>query len=202
MANIRNMNGVFNYLIFLDNVRVDHLVKSFSTSISVAGNMGTANVDFIYAPALYRNVSVGTDGIEDMTVLRIYIRNVVNGKYEQVFEGNVRGKSLRKGGETYSFSIFAYDYTEWLNRILVPVSVGVIGTDIQQSEWFIWKAQGVNLDTVAKQASELITNFQGTAKTIKQYYKQLCSDMSSNELFCNPNSVSMFDNVFSRVVIM
>ena len=48
------LSGSPEYLVFFDNVRVDHLVKSYTTQLACDGSMGSASVEMVYVPGLYR----------------------------------------------------------------------------------------------------------------------------------------------------
>ena len=43
-----NLQAVYNWLVFFDDVRIEDLVKTWSVNISSNGSIGTANIELLY----------------------------------------------------------------------------------------------------------------------------------------------------------
>lgn len=197
------------YLIFLDNVRIDKYVKNFATSIACDGSIGFANVDLIYAPSFNGIPGIGKgleDGIPNMTNLYIFVKNVFNGEYIKIFEGNVVQKNFRKTHGNYSFSINAADYMNALNKIIVPLIIPVVSGVIAPADILKWKSKGIDISTIDPIASISDIGFKN--KTIAQYIDQLRTSIDKSNTFFsrtyahNSNSVNVWDNAIGRIKVM
>lgn len=114
----KSLDAVPGYAIFFDNVRVDKYVTNFNVNLYSNGSMGNANIGMIYIKDLYKvhtknsqgEVVSTQDGIEDGTNVKIFVRNIFNGKYVSVFDGIIKGRSVQKtpGGMTISYSAIDY----------------------------------------------------------------------------------------------
>lgn len=140
------------------------------------------------------------DGLENMTNVRIFIKNIFTEKYVQVFEGNIRSKSTSIQNNERSFSVQAYDYMNWLHRTTCPIAVPFDGT-LTVGDRLKWKAQGIDLNKVKTVQTAADITFKG--KNIAQTWTTVSEQtLSANKLYSDPNSVSMFDNALKRVAIM
>lgn len=195
----KSIEGIPGYLIYFDDVRVDQYVRSFSTNISCDGSMGTANLDMIYIPSFYRD-DKGNDGIENMTNLRIFIKNMFNDKYVMVFEGNIKGKSLTKSGSGFSLSFSAVDYMTWLNKVAVPISLSEVA-NVSAGAKLQWKARGIDVNSVSKIIPRGAAEFKG--KTLAQYIDMMIEITTRlNKIFSDANTVAVWDNVIDRLHLM
>lgn len=142
----------------------------------------------------------GDDGVENMTNLRIFVRNVFNGKYAQVFGGNIRSKSISFSAGVYTLTFQAEDYMNWLNRTICPIAVPFDGT-LTSGDVLRWKGQGINLDKVKSVTNVSEITFRG--KTLTQTWAEMSKQtLEANALYTAPDSVSMWDNPIKRVVVM
>ena len=92
-----------DYLIYLDNTRIDHLVTNFNTSHVKDAGMPTASVtmqvefgrgmtdaEYNSTFSKYRDdIYKLKDTLKEKTNLVIFVRNVVSGGYNAIFNGNV-----------------------------------------------------------------------------------------------------------------
>lgn len=210
--------GLFNtseYAIFFDNVRVDQFVVNWSTQGGVDGEIGSASLEMIYLPDLYRlhspmkNLNVGDanieesqeigEGIENMTNLRIFVRNVYTGKYCCVFDGNIKSKSLTKSGNGKRITFSASDYLTWLNRTIVPLAIP--GEDrLTFPDRMRWKAQGINLESIPFVAQWRDIHFRG--KNIEEVWNEITERTIKSNLLYSRSEVATWDNPLGRVIQM
>lgn len=205
----KTIEAVPGYLIYLDNVRIDKYVKSWRTSIACDGSIGSATVDMIYAPSFNGAPGVKDgleDGIPNMTNLYIFVKNVFNGKYIKVFEGNVISKNFHKANGNYSFSFSAVDYMNILNKIIVPLIRPVADQVIMKADVLKWKTKGIDVNKVDSLSSVSDLNFKN--KTITQYIDQLKSAINKSNAFFSSNysrdrnNINLWDNVLGKINIM
>ncbi|MEG0728118.1 MAG: peptidoglycan-binding protein [Anaerovoracaceae bacterium] len=143
---------------------------------------------------------LGEDGIEDMTVVRIYEKNMITNKFMPVFEGNLRRKSITISGGVRTLSLSAVDYMNWLNRTICPIALPLDDT-LAPGDRLRWKAQGIDLKQVGTVKSAADINFKG--KNVKQMWDTITKQtLKCNSLYNTTDSVSLFDNVMSRTAIM
>ena len=76
-----------NYAIFFDDVRVDDLVKNWTVNLSCNGNIGTANIEFVYMEDIAKKAYDVKDinatklilnmlgAIDSMTNVKIFMQN-------------------------------------------------------------------------------------------------------------------------------
>lgn len=213
------------FLIFFDDVRVDHLVESFSTSVSVNGQYGQANINMYYTPDLDRithkynqencikyNIANKDktktelqfyldDGVENMTNVRIFIKNTFSGYFVQVFEGNIRSKSSAfvQGKRTISFQ--AYDYMNWMNRIMCPWAIAMDKT-YYSADLITWPAFGVDISR-AKANYTTSNEAESKGMSIGQAINRVLQYTYLNNSFLSEkNSVLAWDKPLSRLELM
>jgi len=204
----KKIEGNAGYLIFFDNIRVDQFVTAFSTRIAKDGSIGTANIDMIYLPDFYKietrsedgKLLSSMDGIEHMTNVRIFIKNMFNGKYVMVFDGNIKSKRRSRTAHGYTMSFSATDYMTWLNKTLVPLAIGFQDT-LTGGNRLRWLAQGVNIGKIAGVSSEADNAFRG--KTIKEFIGSMLErTINGNAIYSEGNTAGYWDNASDRVRIM
>jgi murein DD-endopeptidase MepM/ murein hydrolase activator NlpD len=209
------ISSTTEYAIFFDNVRVDQFVTNWSAQSAVDGLIGSASLEMIYLPYLYRkhgkvsNIKVGDvkiedssevgDGIDDMTNLRIFVKNQFSGKYCCVFDGNIRSKSLSRTGDGLRITFSASDYITWFNKTIVPLAIPE-EDKLTFPDRLRWKAQGINIDKLplVNQWREL--HFRG--KNIEQVWKEITDRTMEANMLYSQSEVAVFDNPLGRVVHM
>lgn len=203
------------YAIFFDNVRVDQFVISWNTQTNVDGGIGSASVEMIYLPDLYRikteesmtivsgskvyrSVEDG-EGIENMTNLRIFVKNICTGKYKCVFDGVIKAKSLTKSGSGNRISFSGSNHMIWLNKTIVPLAIAN-ESRLTFPDRMRWKAQGIDLKNVPIVTQYRDITFRG--KNIQQMWNEVTDrTMISNKLY-SESDVAKFDNPLARVIHM
>lgn len=204
----KTLEGTPGYCIFFDNYRVDKYVKDFTVNLSSDGSIGTASFSFIYAPSFYRReirdingvLTESEDGIDDMTNVRVFIKNIFNNKYVMVFDGNIRGRGRSRTGDTFSLSFDATDYMAWLDRTLVPLSIPF--ANITDPGYRLrWLAQGVDITTVNSFTSNAQNSLKG--KTLEQFIDYMKeTTLRVNKNYTEKNSVAAWDGVMARMKVM
>lgn len=140
------------------------------------------------------------DGIEYMTNVRIFVKNIFNGKYVQVFGGNITSKSTTYTGSEKTLSFQCQDFMNWLTRTICPIAVPYDGT-LQIADRLKWKAQGIDLDKVRSVNSIKDITFKG--KTLSQTWQIISEQtLSANKIYSSSDTVSAWDNALNRVVVM
>jgi murein DD-endopeptidase MepM/ murein hydrolase activator NlpD len=205
----KKIEGVPGYAIFLDNIRIDDYVKSWSTSISIDGSMSSASIEMIYVPDFYRvehrdeatgEVTSSEKGIDNMTNLKIFSRNMFTNNYVMIFDGNIRGKTLSKSGGMYSLSFSGTDYMNWFNRTIVPLSVP-LDKNVVKGDRLKWKAQGIDVEKVKTVVSQGDASFRG--KTLTEFIEIMKkTSMTLNKIYSNKDTVAYWDNALDRLKIM
>ena len=97
-----------NYAIFFDDVRVDDLVKNWTVNLSCNGNIGTANIEFVYMEDIAKKAYDVKDinatklilnmlgAIDSMTNVKIFMQNPFTKKFIMIFDGNIKTKHRTK----------------------------------------------------------------------------------------------------------
>lgn len=144
--------------------------------------------------------SILDDGVEYMTNVRIFVKNIFNGKYVQIFGGNITSKSTTYTGAEKTLTFQCQDFMNWLTRTICPIAVPFDGT-LQVADRLKWKAQGIDLDKVRSVNSIKDITFKG--KTLSQTW-QIISDQTikANNIYSSSDTVSSWDNALDRVVVM
>lgn len=142
------------------------------------------------------------DGIENMTNVRIFVKNIFSGKYVQIFGGNISGKSTSISGGEKVLTFQCQDFMTWLTRTICPIAVPFDNT-LTKADRLKWSAQGISVESpqIQKVTSANEISFKG--KSISEIWAQLSKQtISINKLYTTPDSVAAWDNAINRVVIM
>lgn len=204
----KTTEGYPAYAIFFDNVRVDKYITSWQTNVGTSIGMGSASFNMIYTPYFYQfddeqgnTAFTSKDGVENMTVVRIFSKNMFSGRYHQIFEGNIRGKSRTKTKNGYNISFVATDYMTWLNRTIVPLAVTFSTETMDIVDRLRWNAQGVDTQNLATIVNNEDITFVG--KTIQQFINNLkVKTMQNNKLYSASNTVAQWDEPMNRIQVM
>lgn len=204
---VETLYGSSDFAVFFDDTMINDLVISFSTNGYVNGVASSATINCIYSEAFYKIKNYDADGnliqemhgIDYMTNVKIFIKNVVTNLYHMVFDGNLTGKSLTKSNEgQISLSFSAEDYMHYLDKTIVPIAVPL---QFGSSERVKWKAQGINLETVAKYQNE--SNRRLLDKNIKGLIDECIStSLSNNAFFSDKEGVTYWDAPTDRLKVM
>jgi len=204
-----NIEAIPGYLIFFDNIRVDHLVKSFSCTISNDGSINRANIDMLALPEMDRvaryseqNVLLGKeDAVENMTNVKIFIKNIFNGLYTLVFDGNIRSKTYVKspGGNYLSYGII--DHMEGITKTIAPVAIPFTETTGLSQVEFRLRAQGIEAEKIQSLTSEGEVDFKG--KTIQQILDILKAQaLVHNKVYSDTQGVARWNNPVDRIRVI
>lgn len=207
------------FLVFFDNIRVDQFVKDYSVTLGVNTGIGTATINMIYVPdfdkivhydneSQVKEVNDGSnganviidDGVENMTNVRIFVKNVFNGYFVQIFGGNITSKSISMSGGERSLTFYAQDFMKWLSRTVCPIAVPFDGT-LTTGDRLKWKAQGIDINKVKTVNSAKDITFKG--KTLSETWKTISGQtIAANKLYSNKDTVAAWDSALDRVVVM
>lgn len=206
-----------DYLVFMDNVRIDHLVRSWNTSHSKDGGSASASVDMIFhlskemtdyefrkhLTLKRRQVYEIKKAIKGRTNLFIFEKNIVSGKFVCVFNGNVSdlyfGSSISK--RTVSLTISAVGGMAQLMEVdsvlAIPfeeqaLSGGAIAFKLKSRAMDIGSA-------VSIQNIKTLTMSEMTVSEIVDKTKTMAE--KTNMIYRDDYGVSKFNSVIDRVKI-
>ena len=129
-----------NYIIYLDNVRIDPYVIDWSSQISLAADGTSASI------TLFRTAHMD-DFKAYLCQLRIFAENNFTGRFSMVFHGEIMNRSFSSnksdiGRVTYHAKGFAH----WLD-IKIPMAIS-LDDEMNPLQRFIYQAQNINIDEV------------------------------------------------------
>lgn len=201
-----------HYLVYFDNVRVDEFVKSWTVTLSCNGNIGTAEIEFIYLAELaYTAASVENIDdsqsimkmlgvIDNMTNVKIFVKNIFSQKYQLIFDGNIKGKSSSKSPGSKSLVFHATDYMAWTNRTIAPIVIPYTQST-HPSDKFIWEAQGIDVNKVMDIAQRDIINFKG--KRLEEIVNTVVTQaLAANKIYSSKKGVAYWDGIWDRMDLM
>lgn len=201
-----------HYIIYFDNVRVDEFVKSWTVDLSCNGNIGTAEIEFVYlADLAYTAASVEdiTDSksimkmlgvIDNMTNVKIFVKNVFSQKYQLIFDGNIKGKSSSVAPNAKSLVFRATDYMAWTNRTVAPIVIPYTQST-HPSDKFIWEAQGIDISKVMDVAQRDIIGFKG--KRLEEIINTVVTQaLAANKIYSSKQGVAYWDGIWDRMDLM
>lgn len=132
------------YLIYFDGLRIDPFVLSYSVDSVLAPSAPMATLQMLPIKELRQ--------IDGYTDVKIFERNVFNGAYNLVFDGQIVKRSgLRSPRQIGSLVFTAQGYLSWLSSAPNPIVTLTGTTDLQTSNpQLFWEyvAQAVNLQKV------------------------------------------------------
>lgn len=187
------LEGNLDYAIYFDGIRVDHLIRSWNSSLNIYGGYGTANFDLIYFRELFEN-------LDDWTDVHIFVKNIFTQKYEVVFCGNIRTYSRQISRQTKSFSIGAVDGLIWFNKVPVPIYYAIDDAlDVNQK--FLWAAQGIDYDAINSFATvaSLQFNDMDIETMIREIFKMIKEGYA---VFSEQDSVLSWAKIQERIKVM
>ena len=197
-----------SYMIFFDNTRVDQYVKSFSTSVSNDGGISRASIEMLPLPSLDRvhrqtggGGSFAEDAIDNMTNVKIFIKNVFNGKYSCVFDGNIRGKSVSESPNGNSLSYSAVDHMELLAQTTVLIAIPISDRTGNTATAFRLKAQGIDHEATDPLINQGQLDLKGFTirQTVDKVVKQA---LASNAIYSDANGVYHWNDPAGRIAVM
>jgi murein DD-endopeptidase MepM/ murein hydrolase activator NlpD len=187
------LQGNMDYLIFFDGIRVDHLIKSWTSNINIYSGYGSSSFDIVYFKELF-------DALDDWVDVNIFVKNMFTQKYESVFEGNIRNLSRQTSRQSKSFSVGATDKMIWFNKIPVPVYYSIEDVlDVNQK--FLWAAQGIDYEAVSGFAT--LSSIQFADMNIESMIQQIFSMIrEAYKSYSETDSVLGWANIESKIRVM
>lgn len=210
MATVQSCN---NYLIFFDDIRVDDLVKNWTVNLSCNGNIGTANIEFVYMEDIAKKAYDIKDikrtklilnmlgAIDSMTNVKIFVMNPFTKKFVMVFDGNITQKSRTKSSQgPNSLSFMASDHMNWLNRTIAPIVIPFT-VNSHPSDKFVWEAMGIDTTKVVTLAQRDIVNFKG--RTLEEIINMVVTQaLAANKIYSDKGGVGYWDGAWERMDLM
>lgn len=208
-----NIQATSNYAIFFDNVRVDDLVKSWTVNLSCNGNIGTANIEFIYMEDIAKKAYDVKDikktqlilnmlgAIDAMTNVKIFMQNPFTKKFLLVFDGNIKTKHRNKSAQGQnSLAFTALDHMNWLNKTIAPIVIPYTASS-HPSDKFIWEAMGVDTSKVLTLQQRDIINFKG--KKLEEIINLVVTQaLAANKIYSDKGGVGYWDGAWERMDLM
>lgn len=191
------LEGSPDYIIFFDDQHVQRFVTSFSVTMAVNGSIGEAYIEMVYADAFM--------DIEYMTDVRIFVKNIFNGRYKMVFDGQLHGRQVSMSPTGRHITFIAYDYMFWLQRLPVPLLLGV--TDrISRNTQLSWVARGVDVRAVQVALTAGAASFAGKNMrgTIEEMFKYIDASLAHSADYSSPdkNNLYRWINIKSRIKVL
>jgi murein DD-endopeptidase MepM/ murein hydrolase activator NlpD len=206
---MKKIEAIPGYIIFFDNIRMDPFIKSFSCTTSNDGTINRAAIEMIYMPELSKvirqsavyGVDFYEDAIENMTNVKIFIKNIFNNKYTLVYDGNIRSKTVTESPNGNSLVYNAADHLDELNKTIAPIAITLDDAlNITQNS-FRMRAEGINtrnIDPLRNQGQNL---FKG--KKIREILQKIRSQaLSSNSIYADTEGVLYWNNASGRIDVM
>lgn len=201
-----------HYIIYFDNVRVDEFVKSWTVNLSCNGNIGTAEIEFVYLAELAYTAASVKDihnsesimrmlgVIDNMTNVKIFVKNIFSQKYQLIFDGNIKGKSSSRSPRGSSLVFRAVDYMAWTNRTIAPIVIPYTQST-HPSDKFIWEAQGIDVSKVMDVAQRDIIGFKG--KRLEEIVNTVVTQaLAANKIYSSKQGVAYWDGIWDRMDLM
>ena len=198
-----------DFAVFFDDTLMNEFVINFTTSNYCNGTAGAASISFVFSEALYKIKNYNEDGslkeemhgIDYMTNVKIFIKNVVNGLYVMVFDGNLSGKNFNKDAEgNVSLSFSAEDYMHYLDKTVVPIAIPLDSKFISTSR-IKWKSQGIDVNSTLVYQNESSRTLAG--KNIRELlYESIGISLANNCFFSDKEGVSYWDAPTDRLKVM
>lgn len=192
-----SLEGNADYIIFFDDQHVQRFVTSFSTTVSAHGNVGEAFIEMVYAEAFM--------AIEYMTDVKIFVKNIFNGRYKMVFDGQIHNRqiSITPTGRHIVFT--AYDYMYWLQKLPVPFMLGST-EKLQQNVVLSWIAKGINVEAVAtvQSAGEMAFAGKNMKNTLEEIFNYIDKALPFSADYNSPdkNSIYRWVNIKDKIRIL
>jgi murein DD-endopeptidase MepM/ murein hydrolase activator NlpD len=130
-----------DYRIYIDDVRVDEYVFTWSTFLGLSLEEAGGSITFFKAPSLI-------DFKPYLAQVRIFVKNVFTNKYVMVFEGEITDCSYDDSRSNIGKITYGLQgYAHWLNFQLSMHIDSMTVLDAYQK--FMYYAQGINPENVA-----------------------------------------------------
>jgi len=204
---MKRIEAEHEVLVFFDDILMNEFVTSFSTGCSADGSIGRATINLLYLPSLDRvKMSSGSssyleDAVDDMTNCKLFIKNIFNGKYYMVFDGNIRGKNVVDSPGQESLSYTAIDNTNDLNKAVAPMAVPQDSTTIKKSVEFKINSQGMDISGMSSLTT--IGDLKWSGMTISEVLKSVKDDsLNRNVIFSDAEGVLNWNAAKDRIVLM
>lgn len=133
------LDGYPDFIVFFDDQHVQRFTLNFNSSVATNGTPAQATITLVYAEALLE--------VPYLTDVKIFIKNIFSGRYRMVFDGQIHSRQVGMGPYGKSITYVAYDNLYWLQRIPVPVLLG-IEQRLDPVITFSWLSKGINYDKV------------------------------------------------------
>lgn len=129
-----------NYIIYIDDVRVDQFVVSWSATTGLSANQTNASITFFRSPAM-------DDWKSYLSRVKIFAENPFSRKYSLVFEGDITNRSWgEKRSHMGTMTLHCSGFYHWL-EVKVPMGINV-KDEMNPLQRFIYEAQNINIDEV------------------------------------------------------
>ena len=129
-----------NYIIYIDDVRVDQFVISWSATTGLSANQTNATITFFRSPAMDEWKSY-------LSRVKIFAENPFSKKYSLVFEGDITNRSWsEKKSHMGTVTLHCSGFYHWL-EVKVPMGINV-KDEMNPLQRFIYEAQNINIDEV------------------------------------------------------
>lgn len=192
-----NLEGNTDYIIFFDDQHIQRFVTSFSVTTSVTNTIGEAYIECIYAKALM--------DIPYMTDVKIFVKNVFNGRYKMVFDGQIHSRQINISSGSKQIAFTAYDHMYWLQKLPVPLILG-LEASLDDNIILSWVARGINTDRVQTilTTGEMAFAGRNMRETIKQIFMYVDDALTYSPDYgqTEANSIYKWINIKDKIKLL
>lgn len=157
-----------NYMIFFDNVRMDHYIPSFQTNLGLYASDASATITMFRTDAM-------NDWKPYLVQVKIFGQNPFSGKFTLMFDGEITSRNWNDAKKDMGKIIFNVSgHYHWL-EIPVPLAVSV-DEGMNQLQRFIYQAQNINIEDVTsliQSEADVLLKDKNIDEIIKTLFDQI-----------------------------
>lgn len=129
-----------NYIVYIDDVRVDPFLVNWSSTIGLSANQASATLTFFRSPAM-------DDWKAYLSKVKIFAENPFTLKYTMVFEGDIISRSWNdKRSNMGTVTFHCAGFYHWL-EVKIPMAINHTD-EMNPLQRFIYEAQNINIEEV------------------------------------------------------
>lgn len=183
-----------NYLIYIDDVRVDQFVSSWQTNNGLSANETRASITFFRSPEM-------DEWKAYLSKVKIFAENPFTRKFTMIFEGDIISRSWHENKTHMGLVTFhCSGFHHWLD-IQIPMAIS--NTDeMNPLQRFIYEAQNINIEEVRSlitSDSEILMKDNNIRGIINQLFEKLTAGYYEA---AEENTNFAFSRIKERFIVM
>ena len=129
-----------NYIVYIDDVRVDQFLVNWQSSIGLSANQASASLTFFRSPAM-------DEWKAYLSKVKIFAENPFTKKFSMVFEGDIISRSYSESKKHMGTITFhCSGFYHWL-EVKIPMAISTTD-EMNPLQRFIYEAQNINIEEV------------------------------------------------------